>query len=326
MIHPASYTFLSESDWNSRISAAESLASPCMLCPRKCSVDRRAGKKGICGAGSELFISSIFPHHGEEPPISGTRGSGTVFFSFCSLRCCFCQNYQISQEGEGEHYSEEKLAEKMFWLQETGVHDINFVTPTHYLPNILRSLKIAASKGLWLPVVWNSSGYELAETLVPLRGVVDIYLPDMKYGSNESSMRYCKAPDYVENNQAAIREMFRQVGPLKTDKDGIAYRGMCVRHLVLPEGRAFSEKVLEFLAATFDPADIFISLMAQFRPMFKADNFPELRRGISRREYETVQYYCERLGFNGFFQEILALDESFCIDFKTRKSEPLTGK
>lgn len=326
MKHAPSYTFLSTFEWDEKIAAADALASPCMLCPRKCGADRRAGRKGTCGAADEIYISSIFPHHGEEPPISGTAGSGTVFFSYCSLKCCFCQNFQISQEEEGEPYTPERLAAALMNLQESGVHNINLVTPTHFLPRILRSLKDAASLGLEIPIVWNSSGYELTEALAPLRGVVDMYLPDMKYGSNESSMRYCSAPGYVEVNQAAIREMFRQVGPLVMDDRGVAYRGMCIRHLVLPEGRAHSLEVLEFLGATFDPEDITISLMAQYRPMHKAGRFPELRRGITSEEYEIVRQGCERIGFNGYYQEILNLDESFCIDFKTRKSEPLTGK
>jgi putative pyruvate formate lyase activating enzyme len=326
MKHTASYTFLSDSDWDNRIAAAYALASPCVLCPRKCRADRHAGQTGYCGAAGEMYISSIFPHHGEEPPISGTTGSGTVFFSFCSLRCCFCQNFQISQEGEGEPYTPERCAEKLIGLQGMGVHNINLVTPTHFLPWILAALKLAAHKGLTIPIVWNSSGYELAEAIGLLKGIVDIYLPDMKYGSNDSSLRYCGAPDYVLVNRAAIREMFRQVGPLKTDLDEIAYRGMCIRHLVLPEGRAYSGKVLDFLAETFDPSDITISLMAQYRPMFKAGNFPELGRGVLRREYVALQEQCGRLGFNGYYQELQQLDESFCIDFTKRKHEPLTGK
>jgi putative pyruvate formate lyase activating enzyme len=326
MRHAPSYTFLSSSEWDEKIASADALASPCTLCPRRCMVDRKAGKKGFCRAGGELYVSSIFPHHGEEPPISGTAGSGTVFFSYCSLRCCFCQNFQISQEEEGEPYTPERLAAKMLLLQQSGVHNINLVTPTHFLPWILRTIRDAASRGLAIPLVWNSSGYELAEALAPLRGVVDIYLPDMKYGSNESSVRYCGAPLYVEVNQAAIREMFRQAGPLLIDDRGVAYRGTCIRHLVLPEDKARSGRVLEFLGATFDPEDITISLMAQYRPMHRAAEFPELRRGISRQEYETVRQECERIGFNGYYQEMLRLDESFCIDFKTRKNEPLTGK
>ncbi len=325
MARVASYTYLSSPEWDQRIAAADALASPCMLCPRICRADRRAGRIGYCGAGGELYISSIFPHHGEEPPVSGTRGSGTVFFSHCSLRCCFCQNFQISQEDEGEAYSVSRLAQKMLDLQGMGVHNVNLVTPTHYLPWILRALKEASGAGLTLPLVWNSGGYERPEALVPLSGVVDIYLPDMKYGSNESSMRYCGARDYVEASRAAIREMFRQVGPLNVDKDGIASRGICIRHLVLPEGRAYSAEIFEFLRTRFDPADITISLMAQYRPMHRAKEFPELSRGINREEYETVCAEAEESGFNIFPQELLLLDGSFCIDFKTRKDEPLTG-
>jgi putative pyruvate formate lyase activating enzyme len=326
MKHAPSYTFLSPSDWDERIAAADDLASPCMLCPRACRVDRREGRTGHCRAGNELYISSTFPHHGEEPPISGTRGSGTVFFSHCSLRCCFCQNFQISQESEGERYTVERLALKLLDLQGAGVHNVNLVTGTHYLPWILRALRDAAGRGLAIPLVWNSSGYERAEALSLLKDVVDVYLPDMKYGSNESSQRYCKAPDYVEVNRSAIREMFRQVGPLKTDGSEIAFRGMCIRHLVLPEGRAHSGRVFEFLRSTFDAADITLSLMAQFRPMYRAGEFPELSRGINRGEYETALAEAEASGFNVFPQDLLRLDDSFCIDFSTRKHEPLTGR
>jgi|WetSurMetagenome_2_1015567.scaffolds.fasta_scaffold00110_37 putative pyruvate formate lyase activating enzyme len=326
MIRVPSYRSLSETDWDERIAAADALFSPCMLCPRRCGADRHAGKKGRCGAGKELIISSIFPHHGEEPPISGTKGSGTVFFSHCSLGCCFCQNFQISQQGEGEPYSEERLAERMLWLQGKGVHNVNLVTPTHFLPYILRSLRSAARAGLSLPIVWNSSGYELPTALAPLRGVVDVYLPDMKYGANDPARRYCNASDYVENNRAAVREMFRQVGPLKTGDGGITYRGLCIRHLVLPGGLSRSEQVIDFLAAAFDPSDITVSLMAQYRPMHRAGEFPELARGISREEYERVLAKAEQAGLNVFSQEYQRLDDSFCIDFTTRKNEPLTGR
>jgi putative pyruvate formate lyase activating enzyme len=326
MQRAASYTYLTSSDWDERIAAAEVLSSPCMLCPRRCRTDRRAGKKGYCGAGNELVISSIFPHHGEEPPISGTNGSGTVFFSYCSLRCCFCQNFQISQEGEGEPYTPERCAEKILDLQGMSVHNINLVTATHFLPQVLESLRLAARAGLHIPIVWNSSGYERVEALAVLKGVVDIYLPDMKYGSNKSAARYCHAPDYVEANRSAVREMFRQVGPLKTGGDDIAYRGMCIRHLVLPEGRASSNEVIRFLADTFDPSDITLSLMAQYRPMYKAAGFPELRRGITREEYAAVIDECDKARISVFEQDLLKLDGSFCIDFAKRKSEPLTGR
>jgi putative pyruvate formate lyase activating enzyme len=318
-----SYSFLSSAEWEQRIALAEALASPCMLCPRKCGADRLAGEKGVCGAAGTLDISSIFPHHGEEPPISGVSGSGTVFFSHCSLRCCFCQNYQISQENEGEPYDIPRFADALVVLQSKKVHNVNLVTATHYLPWVLKGLRLAAQKGLTIPVVWNSSGYESVEPLAILKDVVDIFLPDMKYGSNESAKRYCNAPDYVEVNRAAIREMFRQVGPLACDKNGIAYRGLCIRHLVLPERRAATHEILKFITATFDPSDITISIMAQFRPLFRANEFRELCRGITREEYEDVRRECEETGVNAFYQEMGELDDSFCIDFTKRKHEEL---
>jgi putative pyruvate formate lyase activating enzyme len=323
MKHAASYTFLTDTDWDERIAAADALVSPCMLCPRKCGADRYGGKKGFCGAGGTLDISSIFPHHGEEPPISGTHGSGTVFFSHCSLRCCFCQNYQISQENEGEPYDVARFAERLLDLQTKKVHNVNMVTATHYLPWVLKGIRRAAEKGLSIPVVWNSSGYESATPLALLKGVVDIFLPDMKYGSNESAKRYCNAPDYVEVNRAAVREMFRQVGPLKCDDNGIAYKGMCIRHLVLPHSRAQTHEIMAFIGRTFDPADITISLMAQYRPMYKAGEFEELCHPITREEYEEVRMECGETGVNAFYQEPGELDDRFCIDFATRKDEEL---
>jgi putative pyruvate formate lyase activating enzyme len=325
MKHPASYTYLSASEWDERIAAAHALSSPCMLCPRACRADRTGGQTGYCGANGELYISSIFPHHGEEPPISGTNGSGTVFFSHCSLRCCFCQNFQISQENEGEPYSAQRLAKELLFLQKTGVHNVNLVSATHYVPWVLRTLKEAAAGGLDIPLVWNSSGYEIPQALSILSGIVDIYLPDMKYGSNDSAKRYSNAPNYVEANRAAIREMFRQVGPLRTDSNDIAYRGMCIRHLVLPQARAASSEVFDFLKSTFDPTDLTISLMAQFRPLYRASEHPELTRSVTREEYETVLVEAEEAGFNIYPQELLELDDSFCIDFAKRKHEPLTG-
>jgi putative pyruvate formate lyase activating enzyme len=323
MIHPASYIFLTAAEWDERIAATEALAAPCKLCPRKCGADRLGGEKGFCGAGATLDISSIFPHHGEEPPVSGTNGSGTVFFSHCSLRCCFCQNYQISQENEGEPFTESLCAERLLGLQSKKVHNINLVTATHYLPWVLKTVRLAVENGLRVPIVWNSSGYESVEALALLKGVVDIFLPDMKYGSNDSAKRYCNAPDYVEINQTAIREMFRLVGPLKVGNNGIAYQGLCIRHLVLPQGRAGTHEILSFIKHTFDPSDITMSIMAQYRPMYKALGFEELRRGITREEYEDVRKACEEIGVNAFFQEQDKLDDRFCIDFATRKEEEL---
>jgi putative pyruvate formate lyase activating enzyme len=273
-----------------------------------------------------LIISSIFPHHGEEPPISGTSGSGTVFFSYCTLKCCFCQNYQISHEFEGRSYSISEFAQKMLHLQELGCHNINLVTATHFLPWILRSLKEASQMGLHIPIVYNCGGYELSSTIAHLSGIIDIYLPDMKYGCNEEAALFSKAPDYVEINKQAVREMFKQTGPLKTDTDGIAYRGLCIRHLILPENLSRTDLIQEFLQTTFDPSDVFISLMAQYRPLYKSDKFKALNQGITEELYEKFKRAFIDAGFECFYQEYRKMDTEFIIDFKERKEERLTGK
>ena len=324
--HPGSYIYLSSAQWRARIENADAAAAKCRLCPRLCKVDRLKGERGYCGAPDRMIISSIFPHHGEEPPISGSMGSGTVFFSYCSLKCCFCQNHQISHEYEGRHYSEEELAVKLINLQELGCHNINLVTPTHFLPWILRSIQIAAGGGLELPIVYNCGGYELAETLSILDGIVDIYLPDMKYGRNGPAREYSNASDYVEINREAVREMFRQTGPLRTGENGTAYRGLCIRHLVLPENRSCGRDVLDFLKSNFDPSDISISLMAQYRPLYKAPDFPLINRTLTVEEYEGIRTEFIDSGFDGFYQEISRIDRNFLIDFKKRKEERLTGE
>ena len=325
-MRPGSYTYLTAAEWDARIRALDRLALACELCPRSCGVERRAGARGFCGAPAELVISSIFAHHGEEPPISGTGGSGTVFFTHCTLKCVFCQNYQISHEQEGRVFAETELAEKMLGLQAQGCHNINLVTPTHYLPGVVRALKRAAGDGLTLPVVYNCGGYERVETIDLLEGIVDIWLPDMKYGADAPAQRYSKAPDYVAVNRAAVRRMFRQVGPLRCDASGIAERGLCIRHLVLPNGQSASTELLAFLKSAFDPEDISISLMAQYRPMFRAAGFPEIREPVAVAEYEAVKRAFIDAGFSGFYQDPDAMDGSFCIDFTCRKEEPLTGR
>jgi putative pyruvate formate lyase activating enzyme len=322
----ASYTFLTDADWALRIKELERIAGCCALCPRRCRVNRFQGERGFCGAPGKLVISSIFPHHGEEPPLSGAGGSGTVFFTHCTLKCVFCQNYQISHEQEGRPFSVEELAQKMLGLQEKGCHNINLVTATHFLPWVLRALSTAAGSGLIVPVVYNCGGYELNETIDLLKDVVDIWLPDMKYGSNESARLYSKAPDYVEINQAAIRRMFRQVGPLRCDETGIARRGLCIRHLVLPNEQSESRGVLAFLRNTFDPQDLTISLMAQYRPLYRSERHESIGRRVSPEEFEAVKREFIAAGLEGFYQEPEKLDAAFVIDFTRRKEEPLTGK
>lgn len=323
--HPGSYIYLSEDQWDEKISIADSIASNCQLCPRTCHVNRLKGEKGFCEAPGELVISSIFPHYGEEPPISGVHGSGTVFFSYCTLKCCYCQNYQISHQYEGQIYSVKELASKMIHLQNQGCHNINLVTATHFLPWILRALKEAANNGLCIPIVYNCGGYELSSTISLLSGIVDIYLPDMKYGLNKPASEYSCAPDYVEVNKNAIREMFRQTGPLRTDQNGIAYRGICIRHLVLPGNHESSEAICNFLKTTFDPQDICLSLMAQYKPLYKASDFKLLDQILSKEIYSEIKNVFFSAGFQGFYQEIEQMDKTFLINFMKRKDIPLTG-
>jgi putative pyruvate formate lyase activating enzyme len=318
-----SYTYLSGEDWDSKIALLESVAQNCTLCPRQCAINRFTETRGFCEAPATMVISSIFAHHGEEPPISATCGSGTVFFSYCTLKCCFCQNFQISHEYEGKPYTPEQLATEMIKLQESGCHNINLVTATHFLPWILRSVRIASQNGLDIPLVYNCSGYERAEIIKILDGVIDIYLPDMKYGDNTNAMLLSHAPDYVEFNQQAIREMFRQVGPLRIDSEGIAKRGLCIRHLVLPQNMQSSKTIIEFLTKHFDPEDISISLMAQYNPLYKARDIPAISRRITEEEYDSAKKLFLDAGFTGFFQEYEKMNENFIIDFRVRKSERL---
>lgn len=323
---PGSYIYLSQDEWNKRIAQIDSIAAACELCPRRCRVNRFKGEHGFCGAPGEMIISSIFPHHGEEPPISGLNGSGTVFFSYCTLKCCFCQNYQISHEHQGQRYSVNDLADKLLHLQDLGCHNINLVTATHFLPWILRAVKEAANRGLHLPIVYNCGGYELVSTISLLSGIIDIYLPDMKYGTDQQSSEYSGAPDYVEINRNAIREMFHQVGPLRMDKNEIAYRGLCIRHLILPGNLASSEAICKYLQSTFDPQDIYISLMAQYRPLYKASNFDILNCMLPEDFYSKIKEMFLAAGFDGFYQELEQMDKSFLINFEKRKEEPLTGE
>ena len=318
-------TYLTDADWTARIAELKRIAARCELCPRRCGVDRCAGETGFCGAPAGLVISSIFPHHGEEPPLSGTGGSGTVFFTHCTLKCVFCQNYQISHEGEGRRFTESELAHKLLRLQAMGCHNINLVTATHLLPWLLPALRRAVQEGLMLPIVYNCGGYELPATIDLLKDVVDIWLPDMKYGDNAFAQRYSAAPDYVEVNQAAIRRMFRGAGPLRVGDVGIAERGLLIRHLVLPNGQSASPSVLDFLRRTFDPQDLTISLMAQYRPLYRAYAHPELQERLDPKEYEAVKTAFLAAGLTGFFQEPEELDDAFVIDFKRRKEDPLTG-
>jgi putative pyruvate formate lyase activating enzyme len=275
----------------------------CDLCPHLCGVNRLAGETGVCRAGARPRIASANVHWGEEPPISGTRGSGTIFLSGCSLHCKFCQNFPISQLGNGNDLTTVELAAKYMKLQSLGVHNINFVTPTHFLPQILAAIYIAVGKGFRLPVVWNSSGYERPDALRLLNGIVDIYLPDMKYSGDEEAVRFSSAPGYRDINRAAVLEMHRQVGHLQVDEDGVAQRGLIIRHLVLPEGGAGSVETLAWIGENLG-RETHVSLMKQFFPAHEAASFPGINRKLSDGEYEEAVAALEEAGLeNGWVQD-----------------------
>ncbi len=249
------------------------------------------------------MISSYNLHFGEEPVLSGTKGSGTIFLTNCTLRCVFCQNYPISQLGAGKEYTVEEMADMMLELQEAGAHNINFVTPSHFIPQILKAILIAAEKGLSIPIVYNTSGYDAVDALRLLDGVVDIYLPDIKYSDNEVAKKLSRAKSYVEINRAALKEMHRQVGDLVVDENGIAVRGLIVRHLVLPNELAGTKEAMEFLAREISPNTV-VSLMSQYFPAHKAYDFPEIARTITAEEYLKAIKYMEEAGLKrGWIQE-----------------------
>jgi putative pyruvate formate lyase activating enzyme len=287
-----------------RIEQAYQLLERCRVCPRECGVNRLKNEKtGFCRSGLNPVISSASAHHGEEPPLSGTKGSGTVFLANCNMKCVYCQNYPISQLGNGVEKTPAELACQMLWLQEQGCHNLNLVTPTHFMPQILKGWGIARERGFTLPLVYNTSGYDSVEALKLLDGIVDIYLPDMRYSDDRVAIRYSIAPQYVEVNRAAVKEMHRQVGNLELDEHGIAKRGLIVRHLVLPGGFSGTEGVMKFLAEEISK-DVHISLMSQYFPAYKAVEFKELSRRTTTEEYEDACRIMEKYGLeNGWVQE-----------------------
>jgi putative pyruvate formate lyase activating enzyme len=267
----------------------------CSLCPRQCNVDRIQGYRGYCNSGTRIKIASATLHFGEEPPLSGTRGSGAVFFTGCTMRCVYCQNYPISQLYNGNEISDEGLANEMVGLQKRGAHNINLVTATHYLPSFMRSLILAIDQGLSIPLVYNSSGYETSQTLSVLRHIIDIYMPDAKYASSITAHRYSDARDYPSVNRAAISIMHEQVGDLQLDNSGIACRGLLVRHLVLPGSLSDTRKVLGFLRSI--SPDIHVSLMSQYHPAHNACHVKNLKRSLTRNEYRLALEFHDNLGF-----------------------------
>ncbi len=284
----------------------------CSLCPRHCGALRSSTSTGFCGGGEEARIARAAPHFWEEPPISGTGGSGAAFFSGCNLRCVYCQNYDISENNFGKTVSPQRLSQIYRELIEKGCHNINLVTAAHYLLPVLESLK----EPLPVPVVWNTSSYESVESLKLLSGKVSIYLPDMKYGLPEPAEKYSSAPDYPEVAKAAILEMFRQVGPYRIDGDGIMEKGIIIRHLVLPGNLENTFSVIDWVADTFSPGDVMFSLMSQYTPAGRAGEFPELSRRLSPEEYNLAKAYMEAADIeDGFYQELSSAKEEYTPPF-----------
>lgn len=288
--------------------------NPCNLCPRECGTDRTAGT-GFCKGGLKIKVARAAPHFWEEPCISGNRGSGTVFFSGCSLQCCYCQNHEISSGGYGEEISAERLAGIFIELQDKGVHNINLVTASHYAVQVIEALDIAKPK-LHIPVVYNSSGYERVETVRTLNGYVDIYLPDIKYFSGEMSAKYSGAKDYFEIASAAVKEMISQTGEMVFDSECIMQKGVVIRHLVLPGGRKDSIEILKWISENLPKDKFLLSLMSQYTPSFKAAEHREINRKLTAYEYDSVVEEAVRLGLsNGFMQQRESSGERYVPPF-----------
>jgi putative pyruvate formate lyase activating enzyme len=296
------------------------LLQNCSICPRKCKVDRVKGEQGFCKTGLQAEVYSYLAHYGEEPPISGTKGSGTIFFSHCNMACVYCQNYEFSQKIEqGRAVSDTELAKIMLELQGMGCHNINLVSPTHVMPQILKALKIAVEMGLNIPLVYNTGGYELPEMIKLLDGIIDIYLPDMRYADSAMSMKFSCAPDYPNNNQASVQEMHRQVGLAKMNDKGIVEKGIIIRHLVLPADISGTEQIMQFIAQDIS-VHTYISLMSQYTPFYKALEYPALNRRILMQEYEAAQNNMDKYELhNGWTQDSGGLERFAGVNIKPVK-------
>jgi len=293
---PAYARLEAEGELARRIEEAYGMFEQCTLCPRRCGVNRLKGEQGFCRASAQLVIYTAQPHFGEELSLVGNHGSGTIFFSNCNLRCVFCQNWPIAHEGRGKVCDDEALARMMLKLQKIGCHNINLVTPTHVMPNILNATRIALKKGLRIPLVYNTSGYERVEIIKLLDGIVDIYLPDMKYMDPHQAARYSSgAADYPEVTKQAVIEMHRQVGVHQVDKRGVAWRGLMIRHLVMPNRVAGTEQFAQWVAANL-PKNTYVNIMAQYRVEYKAYDYPQIARGITVQEFLEAMQWAEHYG------------------------------
>jgi putative pyruvate formate lyase activating enzyme len=310
-----------------RVLRLEARLAECDICPRECRARRAQGKVGHCQTGMVAAVASVGAHHGEEPVLSGSRGSGTIFFGNCNMRCVYCQNYQISQDDELQRHNEMTpgaLAERMLYLQdELGCHNINLVTPSHVVPQIMRALLEAVPRGLRLPLVYNTSSYDSLATLREMEGVVGIYLADLRYASDEMARRYSRVRHYVESSRAAIKEMYRQVGDLEVDTDGVARQGLIVRHLILPNGIAGSREALSWLAGDVS-SSVAVSIMSQYHPAHCAGKYKELNRRITRTEYDEVVRLVAELGMENGWLQGMDSPESYLPDFAA--AEPFAGR
>ena len=299
------------------------MLSSCRLCPRRCGADRAGGQKGFCGAGANVRIARAALHFWEEPCISGRNGSGTVFFSGCTMKCVYCQNYRISSEGLGYEISISQLAENFLRLRDEGAHNINLVTPTQYVPQIICALDKAKERGLDIPIVYNTGGYESIDTLKLLRGYVDVYMPDIKYFDDKRAVKYSSAPDYSKVVCEAVEEMFRQTGEPMLDDEGIMKKGVIIRHLMLPGGLADTVHIIDYVNSKYG-SKVYFSLMSQYTPVRRSESFAELNERIKKKCYEFAVERCEELGMeNVYIQEGEAADESFIPEFSGKDEHSL---
>lgn len=300
-----------------RAAEAVKLSSPCRLCPRSCGVNRAEGERGYCGAGRLPSFAAALPHFGEEPPLTTGGGAGTIFFTRCNMRCVYCQNHQISQGPVTTEFGCHELCQRILGLRDKGCSNIEPVSPTHHLAGFLESLSLAVERGLDLPIVYNTNGYEASETLALLDGVVDVYLPDLKYASDEIALKYSDAPGYVEAARRAILTMHSQVGNLVTDTHGRAVRGLILRHLILPGGASGTSETLGWIRENL-PKSVTVSLMAQYSPLYRSAQFPPLNESITEEDYETTVDLAWELGLENVFVQEMGAQETGIPDFNKR--------
>lgn len=300
------YLKLSSKEWEKRIDKGWKRLNPCQVCPRQCGVDRTQPKAGgFCQMGAKPWVSSFHPHFGEEAPLVGKGGSGTIFLTSCNLACVYCQNFEISQLRIGKEVEIEDLAKMMLSLQDRGCHNINFVSPTIWVPQILEALAIAVEQGLKIPLVYNTGGYDAVETLKLLEGIFDVYMPDIKYSDSACSLKYSTVPNYWEVVQEAVREMHHQVGDLIIDENGNAKRGLLIRHLILPNKIAGTKKVMRFVASL--SKDTYVNVMDQYYPTNRAGQYPELNRQITAEEFQEALEVAKKTGLHRFDKKIAKL-------------------